>query len=253
VGSWVIWLSPSGSQGTFSFNVFGWHIAIPFLLIKLLFGNCAPGAIALVFALLEGKQQLQQILSSLLRWRAPFRYYLFSCALPLSVFYASLALTRLYFPWPRLVLSPTRFLLELAFTLPFGPLWEELAWRAYTLRKLQVHYSQLTSALILGLYWGAWHIPLWELTLGLSRTTGVQVWGAGMITILSLSIIFTSLFNRTGHSLPVVILLHGVYASASHNMFVNVRTGQIECLGLSALLFTCIAVGFGAGMRRQLA
>ena len=150
-------------------------------------------------------------------------------------------------------LSPARFLLELILTLPFGPLWEELAWRAYALRKLQAHYSPINSALIIGLYWGTWHIPLWWLTLGVSRTTSVPVLGAAIITALSLSVIFTSLFNRAGQSLPVVILLHGVYASASDNMFVNVQTGQLEYLGLAAFLFTCIALGFGAGMRRQLA
>jgi len=68
VASWAIWLSPFWRQGTFSLNVLRWQIAIPFLLIKLLLGNCTPGAIALVFALLEGKQQFLETMSSLLRW-----------------------------------------------------------------------------------------------------------------------------------------------------------------------------------------
>lgn len=250
VASWAIWLLPFGREGTFSLTVLGWHIAIPVLLVKLLLGNCVPGAIALVFAFFDGKQQLRQMISSLFRWRAPLRYYFYACVLPPIVFYTSSALTSLYFPSPGPLLSPTRFLLELVVTLPFGPLWEELAWRAYSLRQLQAHYSQMKSAMIIGLYWATWHIPLWSLSLPLSRTNAAVWLSAAIITIFSLSLIFTFLYNRAAESLPVVILLHAVYTSAQDNIFANIRTGQLEFIGLSAVLFACVAVALGATMQR---
>lgn len=248
--SWAIWLSPFGREGTFSLTLLGWRIAIPILLVKLLLGNCVPGAIALVFAYFDGKQQLHQMTSSLLRWRVPFRYYFYACAFPLVVFYASSALTSLCFPSPGPLLSPRRLLLELVLTLPFGPLWEELAWRAYSLRQLQAHYSQLKSAMIIGLYWATWHIPLWSLSLRLSGTSAALWLSAAIITIFSLSIIFTFLYNRAVESLPVVIVLHAVYSSTSDNIFANVRTGQLEFIGLAAVLFACVALALGRTTQR---
>ncbi|MBN1800771.1 MAG: CPBP family intramembrane metalloprotease [Candidatus Lokiarchaeota archaeon] len=41
-----------------------------------------------------------------------------------------------------------------------GPFTEEYGWRGYTLDRIQSKYDALISSLILGLIWGAWHLPL---------------------------------------------------------------------------------------------
>lgn len=46
------------------------------------------------------------------------------------------------------------------FTLLFGPLPEELAWRGYVLDRLQARQNPLAASLIIGVAWTLWHLPL---------------------------------------------------------------------------------------------
>ena len=41
-----------------------------------------------------------------------------------------------------------------------GPLQEEFGWRGYAFEHLRNKYSALTAAILAGLMWGLWHLPL---------------------------------------------------------------------------------------------
>jgi len=78
---------------------------------------------------------------------------------------------------------------------------EEPGWRGFALPLLQKRYGPLRSSLILAVIWAFWHWPM------------LQVGPSGMVVYLlvivaPLAILFTAVFNRTGGSLPIVILLH---------------------------------------------
>jgi membrane protease YdiL (CAAX protease family) len=247
IASWAIWLSQFEGEGALHFTIFQWRITFSFHLIKLIVGNCIPGLLALICASFEGNRQLFEMLSSLARWRTPLKWYVLAFALPTGVFWVSLGGVLLYYPTPHALPSTTRFLQVFLLTLPFAPLWEELAWRAYALRKLQAHFSQLASALILGLYWAFWHVPLWLVTLGLSRDNRAIVLSLGTISIFAWSVVFTFLYNRS-QSLPVVILLHGTYLAISDLTYGVVRAGQLLFVVLSAVLSVCLAVAVARRM-----
>ena len=78
---------------------------------------------------------------------------------------------------------------------------EEPGWRRFALPWLQQRYSPLRSSLILAVMWAFWH---WH------------VWLAGpldmifylVLVVAPLAILFTAVFNRSGGSLPIVMLLH---------------------------------------------
>ena len=93
-------------------------------------------------------------------------------------------------------------------SLPAGPLCEEVAWRAFALRKLQTRFSSLASALYIGTFWAVWHIPMWVLTMGYLAGPLLLII---CISLIAWSVVFSFVYNRSGQSLPVVILLHGTY------------------------------------------
>jgi membrane protease YdiL (CAAX protease family) len=78
---------------------------------------------------------------------------------------------------------------------------EEPGWRGFALPWLQKRYSPLLASLILAVIWAFWHWPL------------LQVGPLDMVLYLvlevaPLAILFTAVFNRSGGSLPIVMLLH---------------------------------------------
>lgn len=79
---------------------------------------------------------------------------------------------------------------------------EEIGWRGYVLPRLQSKYSALTSALILGVIWGVWHLPKF-----LTHWNTISfAWF--MAHTVAASVLYTWLYNGTKGSLLLVTLFH---------------------------------------------
>lgn len=210
--SWTVWLWPVDHRLAIITKFHGWRSTWPLYNIKLMIGNALPGLLALVWAAVQGKQKFRDLLSSLLAWRTKFRWYALAIALPSVVFVLSACVVLALFPGRSGRLSVLA-LVNTLLALPTGPLAEEIAWRAFALRKLERRYSRLSSALIIGVYWAVWHIPMWLLQLKfLTATQLLIIFG----NLICWSVIFTFLYERSGESLPVVILLHLTYMVVSN-------------------------------------
>lgn len=124
--------------------------------------------------------------------------------------------------------------------LPFGPVWEEIAWRAFALRKLQGRYSRLASALIIGVYWAVWHVPLWLVTLKYLTITLLLII---CVNLIAWSVIFAFLYDRTGQSLSVTILLHATLLTVQNLVAGAISYGTIRIIiPTTAALSVCLAV-----------
>jgi len=118
-----------------------------------------------------------------------------------------------------------------------GPLGEELGWRGYALPRLMVGRSALSAAVILGLIWGAWHLPAFFMSgMPQSRIAIVPF----MIGSVAVSILMTWVYNSTGGSVLMTILMHLMF---------NVSTGQadaflrlISIVSVSATAIIIVAV-----------
>lgn len=84
---------------------------------------------------------------------------------------------------------------------------EELAWRGFALPKLQARYNALTSSVILGVFWGLFHLPLFFTVTGSSQADA-NFFGF-LLSTVCVSIIFTWMFNHTRGSVLLAYLLHG--------------------------------------------
>ena len=132
-------------------------------------------------------------------------------------------------------------------SLPFGPLWEEIAWRAYALRKLELRFSPLVAAAIVGAYWGIWHIPLWMATMVIPPALLPRVIITACLNLVAWSVIFAFVYERTGQSLPVTILLHTTYGSVMLE-FARIASGNdLYLIEAVAVLSACLAFGLAVG------
>jgi uncharacterized protein len=234
--TWTVWLW-SIPNWIFQIHLAGWRFNFPLRNQKLLLGNILPGLLALIWAAWEGKPELWAVLSSLFAWRTQLKWYVLAIVLPSGVFLTSMCAVLMRFSEkpnrPHLLVWVNSF-----WSLPFGPLWEEIAWRAFALRKLQCRYSYLASALIIGVYWGLWHVPLWVLTATYHTAPFLLMY---CVNLVAWSVIFAFLYNRSGQSLPVTILLHSVIFTVQNLVFAAVSHGAIYLSPIATALSLCIA------------
>jgi membrane protease YdiL (CAAX protease family) len=91
-----------------------------------------------------------------------------------------------------------------------GSLGEETRWRGYALPQLQRRFSPLTATVILAPLWFLWHLPQFAV-IGTYRDLGPTAY-VGMFRGLTCgAIVLTWLYNRSGGSILLVIVWHGVY------------------------------------------
>jgi hypothetical protein len=87
-----------------------------------------------------------------------------------------------------------------------GSLGEEIGWRGFLLPALLRRMRPLAAAVVLGVVWGLWHLPI-DLAAGFGLH-GVGAVVARVIFAVPLSILFTWFFLRSGGSMLVALLLH---------------------------------------------
>ena len=183
-------------------------------------GLLGPGLSAIIVALLMyGRTGLKELFSSLLRWRVPINYYmfiylgvpLFFCAAswltltiqaPEQLHSLSALLQNVRAPYSGLD-GPWFMLIEMTIVSTFC---EELGWRGFALPELTKHINAFYAALLIGVFWAIWHIPLVYL-VGLHFTFLTLL--LFMLYITSFSIISAWLYFKTGRSLLMAGLFHG--------------------------------------------
>ena len=211
--SWLAWipyiLSGSGlGLLPFTFPVVLGSTQILGMLPGAYLGPLSAAFVVTVVA--DGREGLRHWGRRLVRWRVSWRWYLLvllgvpaaillaTSAMPASwgnVAAPSLAVLALYLPVLVLQLVTTAAA-------------EEPGWRDFALPRLQRSLGPLPGTVVLGLLWGSWHLPLFLTEWGgypeVSWVAPVE-FVAGCVP---LSIVMTWVFNRTGQSLPLVMVLH---------------------------------------------
>ncbi|HAW51348.1 MAG TPA: hypothetical protein DCX54_03310 [Flavobacteriales bacterium] len=168
---------------------------------------------------LDGKEGVARLFSGLRKWRVGLGYFLFSIFSPVIVFIIGSILTRtIHGEWPDFsLLGKVEYLPYLGvvgatilWLLTYG-LGEEVGWRGFALPRLQKSRSALSASLILGVFWGFWHLPAFfykPTYMAMGLLTGVPL---VLVSVSAASIIFTWLYNSTGGSLLMVVFFHGLF------------------------------------------
>jgi membrane protease YdiL (CAAX protease family) len=193
------------------------QMAVPYAVPAMILGPSV--ASILLTGLLYGRAGLREFRSRLLRWRVGARWYAVALlTTPLSIMAVLLALSLLSPEFlPRIFTAsdkPILFLMGIAVGLVAG-IFEELGWTGFAVPTLlRLPYGVLSTGLIVGVLWGAWHLPInfWGsgVTSGeLSLAIFLPVWllGTLVVSLTAYRVLVVWVYERTG-SLLVAMLMH---------------------------------------------
>jgi len=136
------------------------------------------------------------------------------------------------------VVNPPQFpsVMVVGEALLLGGMWEEPGWSGYALPTLQKRFAKtpngaLIATLIVGVFRGIWHLPLF--------LVGALPWyDAFLYTVLPFQVIISWLYNKSGGSVPAVMLFHLTSNILYHGVMSPVFAGADKPM-YTILYMTC--------------
>jgi uncharacterized protein len=213
-----------------------------------LLGGLGPMLSAFVVtALAGGSAGVRELLGRVFRWRVGVGWWVVAVLGTPILFLLGAVVCRLLFGgWPEI--GEFGRSEEFAF-LGLLPYWlanivffgfgEEVGWRGFALPRLQTgRRSALVAALILSLFWAAWHVPLFSFAMGL-KSMGLAAIAGWFFSIVTGSILLAWLYNSTGGSILIVAIFHGTLdisiSSPAGPELANVMGALVTFCGLAVL------------------
>jgi uncharacterized protein len=236
----------------------GWLWQALQLPVPLIYVRTAGPTIAafVVLAIISGRPGVLSLLRSYVHWRVGVPWYLLTLiGVPVLMFLSFVvvpgALADFVAPdWSFIPLYVSGFAFSVF--LAGGPLLEEGGWRGFALPRLQRLHGPLVGTLILGVLWGLWHLPAYFGPLSLtgpdatSLSTGIA-FVEYLIGVTGFSFVMTWVFNNTGGSVLMAILLHaafdvaGVFAALFPSTKADISPGSVGTLGI-AIVYSIAAL-----------
>ncbi len=117
-----------------------------------------------------------------------------------------------------------------------GPLGEEIGWRGFAQIELQKKHSPLKASIIIGFWWGMWHLPIW-FTTGFVGIDLIKYILFFMISLISTKIVMTAFYNLN-QNLIIPIIIHQFF-----NFFIGLINGNlIDLIMYNAIFYLVVAV-----------
>ena len=197
---------------------------LPVAILAMLGGPSISGL--LMTAIVDGKTGFYELRSRLLKWRVNFGWYILAILIgPAVLIIAPLVI------WLTLPnYSPGKFVTEVTTSLiVMGVVsglvtgfCEELGWTGFVLPKLRLSYGILTTGLIMGVLWGAWHIlsnDIWAIhTYSGTLSPALKAILIGLSFLIgqlpAFRVLLVWVYDRTG-SMPVIMIMHAGLSAAS--------------------------------------
>jgi membrane protease YdiL (CAAX protease family) len=212
---------------------------MPFAILAFVVGPALTGPLLTGFV--YGRAALREFRSRLLLWRVAGCWYavaLLTAPLLMTTVLVSLSLFSRQFV-PGILTShekSTLLLVGMATALAAG-FFEELGWTGFAIPRLRQHYGVLSTGLIAGVLWAAWHLLVYLWTSG---TVSGPLFFAGYLLdaflfLTLFRVLMVWVYDRTG-SLLVAMLMHASL-TASARILMPPRT-----IGVQLLIFDLVWV-----------
>jgi membrane protease YdiL (CAAX protease family) len=255
-GGVLIVVSPTGFPGT-SAQV---ERLMPFVILAFLVGPALAGPT--LTGLVYGRAGLRRFLSQLLKWHVAVRWYALALlTAPLLMMAVLLALS----PFSRRFVPgiftsddrATLLLVGMATAVGAG-FFEELGWTGFVIPELKRHYGVISTGLIVGVLWGAWHVLVYLWTSG-TVSGALSLAGYLLDAFLFLTlfrVLMVWVYDRTG-SLLVAMLMHGSLTASARILMppgiagVPLLTFDLGWVAALCVVIAAIVVANGGQLSRQ--
>ena len=238
------------------------QVAQLFLFVMLAWLAGPSVASLLVTGLVDGWAGLRELLSRLLKWRVSARWYAVALLTAPLVYVAmsfALSLTSRAFLPNILTTSDTAALLlmGLAYGLLGGGFCEELGWTGFAVPRLRQRYGVLSTGLIVGVLWGAYHFSVIYWSSSPSGALPLVILIAQLFAWLpAYRVLMVWVYDRTG-SLLVAMLMHAVLTSGMIILTptalagVPLLTWLVVLAAVLWVVVAAVAVASGGHLSRQ--
>lgn len=242
----LVVVGPSGFPGT-SEEI---ERLLPYAILAFVVGPALAGPLLTGF--IYGRAGLREFRCRLLKWRVAGWWYtvaLLTAPLLMTTVLLALSLFSRQF-LPGIFTSDeksTLLLVGIATALVAG-FFEELGWTGFAIPRLRQHYGVLSTGLIAGVLWAAWHLLVYLWTSG--TVSGPLSFAGYLLDAFLFLTLFRMLmvwvYDRTG-SLLVAMLMHGSLTASARILMPPETTGMrlltFDLVWVAALCVVIAAVG----------
>ena len=122
---------------------------------------------------------------------------------------------------------------------------EEPAWRGYAQLALQRRTSVLLAALVVGLFWVAWHLPLFliEGTYQASLGIGSEGFWTFSLALLAGSVVYAWLLGHAGGAAVIAVVYHGA-GNVLRELWAVAGMERVELLVEVAIAAALVVIGW---------
>ncbi|MFI2753285.1 CPBP family intramembrane glutamic endopeptidase [Cellulomonas sp. P22] len=212
------------------------------------------GAALFVTAVADGRAGVRAWVRRLWRWKVNWGWYVgILVGVPAAMVLSALVFSGGEAQLPRVtILVP--LVVGLIMQMLTTGLAEEPGWRDFALVRVQRLLGAPSAAVIIGVMWGVWHLPLYLTEWGgwpdVPWYRPVEL----IAFCVAFNVVMTWVFNRTGQSLPMAMLLHVSINNTAGTVWGEMFPAMHRDMGQHALLVgaTVAAVVVLIGTRGRL-
>ena len=139
--------------------------------------------------------------------------------------------------WSAFEVSPTTIVIGIVIGTLLGGGQEEFGWRGFAQPELQERYGALGGALVVGVFWGFWHLPQF-LPGGFRADWGVLMVGSYFVGIVGFSVLLAWVFNGSGGSAWLAMVMHGADNATQGRLPIDLSVVAPEGVLLPSTLVT---------------
>lgn len=233
-GGVLIVVGPGGFPGTPE----QFEALLPYAVLAMIAGPSVSGI--LLTGLVYGRAGLRDLLARLTRWQVGARWYAVALLTAPLLMMAVLLVLSLFSRGflPGIFVADdlaTILLVGVAIAMAAG-VFEEIGWTGFAVPELRQRYSVLTTGLIVGVLWAAWHllVAVWAIGPSVGALALASYLLDPFLFLAAFRVLMVWVYTRTDGSLLVAILMHASLTASARII------GAPDLVGVPLLTFDLV-------------